>query len=228
VLRTAEDSVAGVGSLGPGASVTALRADPRAPGYVIIEVNRARYASLPIEAVNPLGLSVGRELDPPALERLRHLGDVEASGRVAIRLLAARPRAVNELLRRLRERGHNPSAAAEAVGRLESKGILNDAEFARHFVRLRAERGLGRSRLLRDLITRGVDRLVAERAIDEVLAAEGVDALRQARALANRRAAQLKDLPADRLQVRLLGYLARRGFQGGEVRELVRQVVLAR
>src|SRR5882672_8402672 len=113
-MRAAADSVAGVDSLSLGATVTALRADPRAPGYVIIEVNRARYASLPIEAVNPLGLSVGRELDAPSLEQLRHLGDVEASQRVAIRLLAARPRAINELLRRLRERGHNPSAAAEA------------------------------------------------------------------------------------------------------------------
>jgi SOS response regulatory protein OraA/RecX len=67
--------------------------------------------------------------------------------------------------------------------------------------------------------------MVAERAIDEVLSAEGVDALRQARALADRRAAQLGNLPPERLQQRLLGYLARRGFQGGEVRELVRQVV---
>jgi regulatory protein len=192
---------------------------------VIIEVNRARYASLPIEAVNPLGLSVGRELDAPALERLGYLGDVEASARVAIRLLAARPRSVNELLRRLKERGHNPSAAAEAVGRLETRGMLDDADFARHFVRIRTGRGLGRSRLLRDLLSKGVDRRVAERAIDEVLSAEGVDALRQARALANRRVAQLGDLPRERLQQRLLGYLARRGFQGMEVRELVRQVV---
>ena len=46
---------------------------------------------------------------------MKLMADVEASSRVAIRLLANRPRAVNEMLRRLRDRGHNVAHQASMV-----------------------------------------------------------------------------------------------------------------
>jgi regulatory protein len=205
--------------------VTAIRPDKRAPGCLVIEVDGARFASLPDDVVRSLGLEREQELEGERLERVTYLADVEASYRVAIRLLATRPRAVNEMLRRLRDRGHNPSAAAEAVGRLEAKGLLDDAEFAHHFVRVRSARGHGPSRLLTDLLARGVERRLAERAIDAVLDAEGVDPTAQARALAEKRLGQLGELPAETLKRRLLGYLERRGFRGREVTEMVEEVM---
>ncbi|MFQ5792368.1 MAG: regulatory protein RecX [Acidobacteriota bacterium] len=180
---------------------------------------------MPQETVGELGLETDAELDAGQLERLSYVAEVEASYRVAIRLLATRPRAVNELLVRLRHRGHNPSAAAEAVGRLEAKGLLNDEEFARHFVRVRSARGHGPPRLLTDLLSKGVERRVAERAIDAVLDAEGVDPTVQARELAKKRLGQLGQLPAETLQRRLLAYLGRRGVRGREVGEMVEEIV---
>jgi regulatory protein len=205
--------------------VTAIRPDKRVPGCLVIEVDGARFASLPEEVVHSLELEREQELDGERLERVAYLADVEASYRVAIRLLANRPRAVNEMLRRLRDRGHNPSAAAEAVGRLEAKGLLDDQEFARHFVRVRSARGHGPSRLLTDLLARGVERRLAERAIDAVLDAEAVDPTAQARELAEKRRRQLGDLPPEKLKRRLLGYLERRGFRGREVTEMVEEVM---
>jgi regulatory protein len=181
--------------------------------------------SLPEEQVQALELVPDGEVDNERLQRLTYLSDVESSYRVAVRMLAARPRAVNEVLRRLRERGHNPSAAAEAVGRLEAKGVLDDEEFARHFARVRSARGHGPSRLLTDLLTRGVERRLAERAIEEVLDAEGVDPNVQARALAEKRAGQLGKLPTEVKRRRLLAYLDRRGFRGGDVLEIVTELV---
>jgi regulatory protein len=205
--------------------VTALRPDKRAPGCLVIELDGARFASLPEEQVQALELVPDGEVDNERLQRLTYLADVERSYRVAVRMLAARPRAVYEVLRRLRERGHNPSAAAEAVGRLETKGVLDDEEFARHFARVRSARGHGPSRLLTDLLVRGVERRLAERAIDEVLDAEGVDPNAQARALAEKRAGQLGKLPVEVKRRRLLAYLDRRGFRGGDVLEIVTELV---
>jgi regulatory protein len=205
--------------------VTALRPDKRAPGCLVIELDGARFASLPEEQVQALELVPDGEVDNERLQRLTYLADVESSYRVAVRMLAARPRAVYEVLRRLRERGHNPSAAAEAVGRLETKGVLDDEEFARHFARVRSARGHGPSRLLTDLLVRGVERRLAERAIDEVLDAEGVDPNAQARALAEKRAGQLGKLPVEVKRRRLLAYLDRRGFRGGDVLEIVTELV---
>jgi regulatory protein len=205
--------------------VSDLHPDRRIPGNLIVEINGARFSSLPVDVAVALDLQVDQELHDELFERLTRVADVEAAYHVAIRLLAAHPRAVNELLRRLRDRGHNPSAVAEAVGRLEAKGLIDDAEFARHFARVRLGRGHGPPRILSDLLSRGVERRLAERAIDEAADAEGVDTSEAARALAEKRLGQLGDLPAKTLRRRLLGYLSRRGYGGWETREMVDELV---
>jgi regulatory protein len=114
---------------------------------------------------------------------------------------------------------------AEVVGRLEDQGLLDDAAFAEHFARVRMARGHGRGRLLTDLLARGVDRRTAERAVDAVLDAEGVDELEVARTLAMKRIGQLTGYPRDVVFRRVVGYLARRGYRGREVGDMVAEVL---
>lgn len=207
--------------------ITALRPDRRSPDHTVVEIDKARFATLPTETVNELGLHKGQELSDAKLEQLRYAADVESARRVALRMLAHRPRAVNDLLWRLRQRGLNPSAVAEVVGRLEDQGLLDDQTFARHYVRVRSERGHGPSRLLSDLLSQGVERRLAERAIAEVLDEDGVDAMDQARTLARKRLRQLdsEGLSRTKLRRRVLGYLGRRGFRGWEVAEMVDELL---
>jgi SOS response regulatory protein OraA/RecX len=102
--------------------------------------------------------------------------------------------------------------------------LLDDGSFARNYVESRAARGRGPSRLLRDLLSMGVDRSLIERA----LAAhwpEGSDQTVVPLALAQKRAAQLGSLPRQAKRRRVVAYLARRGFSGREITELVDKVV---
>lgn len=206
--------------------VTGVKPHPRAPGRLVIEVDGARFATVSAETVQVLDLEEGKRLTEGEVARLSYEADVEAAYGVAVRMLSSRPRAVHEVLRRLRERGHNPSAAAKAVGRLEEAGFLNDTEFAEHFVRVRGARGHGPSRLLRDLVARGVDRRLAERAISAGLEHEGVDRRAQICHLLEKRAGHVRDLPPGKQRRRLLAYLERRGFRGRDVSELVDRVIL--
>jgi regulatory protein len=180
---------------------------------------------VPADDATRLGVQQGLELDLERRERLAYLADVEGARRVALRMLGTRPRSVQEMLRKLRQRGLNPSAVAEVVGRLEEQGLLDDRQFAEHFARVRSAKGHGRGRLLSDLIGRGVERRVAEGAIDRVLAAEGVDDVAMARALAEKRIRQLGDLPRDVLFRRVAAYLIRRGYQGTAVRDILSDVL---
>jgi len=205
--------------------ITDVLPDSRAPGYLIIEVDGARFASLPAEAVASLGIRTGDRLDKERFATLTDVADVEAAHQVALRLLANRPRAVKDMLRQLRNRGHNPSAAAAAVGRLEANGLLNDLEFACHFTRVRSGKGHGPLRLISDLLARGVDKRLAERAVHETIEAEEIDPQAQARALAEKRSGQLGDLPPETKRRRLLAYLGRRGFRGYEIDEMVRSLL---
>jgi regulatory protein len=205
--------------------ISALRADARISGCVIVEADGARVASLPVEVLKALKLEIGVELSPEQQEQMLHASAVEGARRVALRLLATRPRAIHDLKRRLRDRGHEPRAIDDSVQRLQDAGLLDDAEFARHFVRVRNPRGHGPSRLVHDLLVLGVDRRVAEQAVQQVAQAEGIDLAAAARAIAERRITQLAGLPVQRKRRRLLIYLARRGFRGHEVREMVSKLV---
>jgi SOS response regulatory protein OraA/RecX len=81
-------------------------------------------------------------------------------------------------------------------------------------------RGRGPIRLTRDLMVMGVERGVIDRAVAaHVHAAAGNAAVPLA--LASKRAAQLRDLPRQVKRRRVLAYLARRGFSGREVSEMV-------
>ena len=68
---------------------------------------------------------------------------------------------------------------------------------------------------------------MAERAVYETIEEEEVDPVAQARQLAEKRSTQLGDLPADKKRRRLLAFLARRGFRGYEIDQMVREVLAA-
>ena len=205
--------------------ITSLESDRRIPGNIIVELDGTRFSSLPAEIVSSLGLEAHLDLDDALFERLEFVADVEAAYLVALRILTAMPRAVLEMKRRLRQRGHKGSVIDEVVGRLETAGLLDDEAFARHFSRVRLARGHGAPRILTDLLSRGVERRLAEFAIDEVVEAEEVDPIEAARVLAEKRSSQLGDLPADTKKRRMLAYLARRGFRGYEVTEIVEEAI---
>jgi len=205
--------------------VSALRPDPRLPGCVIVEIDGARLASLPVEVVVELGLVSGEELPPERHEVLLEAARIEGARRVALRMLAVRAHAVKDLARKLRDRTHEPQAVKVALERLEAAGLLNDADFSRHFARVRAPKGHGPSRLVHDLLSRGVERTVAERAVADIAAAESFDADAAARRLAEKRAVSLKTLARPVRRRRILAYLARRGFRGMAIREMVEEML---
>lgn len=201
--------------------LTGLAPDPRRPDYRLVEVDRGRLASLPAESLAGLDLVVGSEIPPLVFERLQELADLEAAHRAALRALARRAHARFDLRRRLLQKQHPPAAVDGALDRLSAAGLLNDAQFALDYAAAKARRGRGPARLMRDLQSQGVDRRVAEEAVRASLASEGIDPTRAVRALAEKRAKQLAGLPPVVRKRRLVAFLVRRGFNGGEVREVV-------
>ena len=201
--------------------LTGLAPDPRRPDYRLVEVDRGRFASLPAESLIGLGLVVGGEIGPRVLARLQELADLEGAHRAALRALARRAHARHDLRRRLLQKQHPPAAVDGALARLAAQGLLDDAAFARDYAGVKAARGRGPARLIKDLLAQGVDRSVAEASVRAALADEGVDADAAVRAVAEKRARQLAGLPAPVRKRRLVAFLARRGFQGALVRAIV-------
>jgi regulatory protein len=205
-------------------TITAVDPDPRRPGAVRLEIDGARFGAVPRELVGTEALTVGRVVDAELQQRLGAAADIEAAYRTVLRCLELRSYARSDLGRRLLRKGHPREAVETALERATDLGLLDDAAYARGYVRTRAARGRGPSRLIRDLLAMGVQRSL----IDRALAAEwpeGGDRSSMPLVLATKRAAQLGALPRQTKRRRVLAYLARRGFSGSEVTEMVEKVL---
>lgn len=221
-------AVGAVREIEPGQAIGALAVDPRRPGSVRVMVQGRVLLTIPREVATAERLAPGRLLDDALYERLCGAADSEAAYRTALRFLERRPFAARDLRRRLVLKGHPPEAAAEAVTRAEQAGLVDDARFALHFVETRAARGRGPTRLRRDLSLLGVDRAIVDRTIGAVFPADSDQVSTLVEPLARRRLGQLGGVPPVAQRRRLISFLARRGFQGREVQELVVRLVRGR
>lgn len=130
----------------------------------------------------------------------------------AVKLLAAKPRSVEELRERLLEKEWTDEAAVEhALGKLKEYGYLDDARFAFGFASYRVrQKPVGRQRLARDLQMKKVSRETAGEALDLVYEETSEEQLTE-RAIEKR--VRLRGRPATRQETKsLYDHLLRLGF----------------
>ncbi|PYM07538.1 MAG: hypothetical protein DMD82_05200 [Candidatus Rokuibacteriota bacterium] len=165
----------------------------------------------------------GRQLLQAILtaRRAERVLDLKAARAAALDLLARKAWSRRDLTARLRRRGAPADVVGAVVSELESRGYLDDAQFARRWVETRAgSRRLGPARLRSELRARGVDAELAEAAIREAFGRESEASL--ALAAGRKRLPVLEKRDPGRAPVRLSDYLLRRGYPGGVVAQVVR------
>jgi regulatory protein len=130
----------------------------------------------------------------------------------AVKLLAAKPRSIEELRERLLEKEWTDEASADyALAKLKEYGYLDDARFAFGFASYRVrQKPVGRQRLARDLQTKKVSKETADAALELVYQETPEEEL-IARAIEKR--VRLRGKPATRQETKsLYDYLLRLGF----------------
>ena len=123
-------------------------------GRVAIELDGARWRTVPADVVVRVRLGVGEELDRPRVRELaRELRRARAVD-TALRAVSRREQSAAELDRRLRDRGFAPELREETLNRLERVGLVDDERYAMRRAESLSERGQGdeaiRWRLERD------------------------------------------------------------------------------
>jgi regulatory protein len=198
--------------------VTALDLDPRGSGGVRVQVDGGPFATVSTQDIAALGLELGRALDAAAASSIERRAEAFAARAVALRMLGYRALPAREITRRLTRKGHARPVAEAVVSALEAEGLVNDAEFARHFTLTRAtRRRYGPSRLEADLRRLGVDEHVASAAVRETLEREAIEPRALLLAAAERKLKALAGLDVAVQHRRLRAYLLRRGFAVGDV-----------
>jgi regulatory protein len=206
----------------PVGHITAISASARHAGRFEILVDDQVVATLSLDAIERLGLRIG----VPYSESLANRVTIEAAALHtfdrALAMLAARPRAARDLERVLVRKGEPAEHVAAAVQRLIALGILDDAQFARQFIRAKiAGAGLSRRRLQSELWRRGVARDVIDAALAEVIAEDEVDENAQIAEVAAKKLRTLRSADPAAARRRLYAFLARRGYDSAAIRRVM-------
>ncbi len=136
----------------------------------------------------------------------------------ALRLLAVRSRAVEEIRNRLSQR-YPATIVEQTLARLQSEGLLNDAEFAQQW-RSSRERRKPRSRgmIERELRDKGVEDSVISGTL------EGYDSAGAAYRAAARYAARQSHCDRATFDRRVGSFLNRRGFEPSVIRQTLQRL----
>lgn len=151
--------------------------------------------------------------------------DRHKARRDAIRFLRISGRSTRALVDRLVAKGHARATARWAADEMVRVGLLDDRKYAEAVVRSQlARKPAGRRYLLASLRTKGVPGEIAE---DVVAAALGErDELSDAMDLAHRKLRTYRpDLDPVAARRRLMGVLARRGFDADTTRSVVESLL---
>jgi regulatory protein len=204
--------------------VTALDPQARRPDRWNLALDGAFVFALDGAVVAAAGLSVGQEVTPAEVERLRQAGEEQDLFAAALRFLAPRPRSRAEVRGRLRRprpthRPPDPEVVDRVLARLEASSLLDDRAFAQFWVENRERFSPRSARALGlELRQRGIARETVEAAtepdrdVDRALVA-GRQKLRS-----------LSGLDYPNFRDRLGPFLLRRGFSFEVARATVRQL----
>lgn len=146
----------------------------------------------------------------------------------ALGLLDARGRSRHELRGRLIDAEFDPAVVDDVLDDLAAVHLIDDAVFAREWVRQRhARRGKSSRVLDQELREKGVADSIRAEALQQI---DESDEEATARALADKKARTIREVPVDRADTdralrRIVGVLARRGFPQGMSLRIARQAL---
>ncbi len=207
-------------------SVRELRESPRRPGRYRLTLSDGRTLVLGVTALSEHGATrVGAVLTPDTVARLVRDATITDLTDRAVAAIARGRRTRRELEQRLRRREPDVALIGAALDRLEASGLLSDTEVARAEAASRLRRGEAPARVKQTLRRKGIGDRDATRAIADAVEQDGFDELAACRAAGERRLRALSKLEPVVAKRRLVAFLSRRGFGGGAIHTVVRELM---
>jgi regulatory protein len=166
-------------------------------------------------------LQVGATLTPEGVRELEQDEQYVDAKQAALDYLAYKPRTEEEVRRKLRQEDVPSPVIEDVIARLYELEYLDDEAYAHDYAHNRfSSKKYGPVRIRRELTERGVDRRLADAAVDELFAE--VDVTAAAWTHAEKRWPRLagEDDPRRRRQ-KMYRYLRRRGFTSNTIRPIL-------
>jgi len=168
----------------------------------------------------------GRAEDPPAegAAAVDAEPDHEDVARqIVLRQLAMAPRSRAQLETKLRQRDCPEDVITRVLDRMTEVGLVDDEAYAAMLVRSQqATKGLAKRALAHELRKKGIDKDLADAALDEV---DPEEERRTARELVDKKLRSMGGLAVEVQTRRLAGMLARKGYGSGVAYSVIRDAI---
>lgn len=197
--------------------ITALKVQKKNPDRISVYLDD-EYA-FGLYRIVAAWLSVGQELSDEKIRQLEQAESGEKAYQRALNFLSYRVRTEAEIRRNLTKHETPEEVIEDVLERLRRNHLYDDVAFAKAWVENRSEfRPRGRRALSSELYQKGVDREI----IDEVL--QDIDESKLAYQAAQKNARKYRKYEWPDFRKKLLGFLARRGFNYDIAAPVVEQV----
>ena len=143
--------------------------------------------------------------------------------RYAFLLLKFRPRSEKEVRERLIRKKFPGNIIEKTVSFLKEKNFLNDRLFAAAWIDYRINKPLGLRRLKRELNSKGIDKEIISRCIEEIKKDYSEDAVVEQ--IAREKLVRLKGIDRRKAKIRTYAYLLRRGFSPYVIIEVMNRIM---
>ena len=202
-------------------TVTRLAQQKKDLDRVSVFIDEAFAFGLAVDLVIEAGLHKGQVLTADKQRALLVRQEVFAAKASALAGLSNRARTTQELRDSLSRKGFAEEIVEDTVADLERLGLVDDAAYARAFVRGRfSGRGYGPARLRQDLMRKGVARGTIDAALAELTEAEDLGEAARDQAARKWRTLSSEDDLRKRKK-KTMDYLVRRGFGFDQARSAV-------
>lgn len=150
-----------------------------------------------------------------------------ASGRNYIfRLIKFRLRSEKEIRDKLKGKRYDIRISEELIAYFKRLGYINDREFARMWMNDRLSKPLGLKVIQWELKEKGVDSEIIDELLREKKSAFNEAAMVKELALRRLDKLKRKNEPVNKIRQKLYAYLARRGFSGDVISEVINQSIV--
>jgi regulatory protein len=204
--------------------ITKIEGQKHNPSRKNIYIDGEFALGISAETLLRFGLRTGDEIGEQKLKALQAAEELQGAQRVALQLLARRPRTEKEIRDRLREKEFGEEEIDQAVASLRKSGFLDDEAFARAFIRDQLSvRPKGPLAIKRRLLLLGVKKETIDRALNEAFQERSQNDVALDVAVKFLRKISHDD-PRSKRQ-KLAGFLSRRGFSWDVITEVMNKVL---
>ena len=208
--------------------ITRIESQKKNPARKNIYADGSYVAGVSDETLLRAALRSGDEITVEQLKALVSQEDTSSAKRTALRFIAHRPRTRKEVRDRLREKEFSEEDVRVTLDTLQRAGLLDDAEFARMYIRdVLATRASGKILLKRKLLLLGVDKGIIADALQEAFTNidEETSALDAGRKFLKKSAKPRNAVDRANLRNRLASFLGRRGFEWSFIEPALKQLL---